>query len=319
MKNYLILFVFFIAFTACNKKNATEKAVDAIPVKIEVERFDQAFYETDPKNLGELKNKFPFFFPGDDDSPYIEKLTDPQWRELYSEVQKKFKNFDKETASIEELVKHIKYYFPKSNATPKVITIIGDMDNDMKSVYTDSLLIVSLELYMGKDHKFYDYPAYIKKNFEPEQIAPDLAQDFAERVVAPPRDKSLIAQMVYYGKILYLKDLLIPSATDAEKIGYTPEEIEWSNENESYMWRYFIENKLLYDTSSKLSNRFINPAPFSKFYLEIDNESPGSIGRWIGWQIVRSYAKNNDVALETLLQTDAKEIFDNSKYKPKKE
>ena len=112
---------------------------------------------------------------------------------------------------------------------------------------------------------------------------------------------------------------MIPSDSDAEKIGYTPEEIQWAQDNEGYMWRYFIENKLLFDTSSKLANRFINPAPFSKFYLEIDNETPGSIGKWLGWQIVRSYAKNNEVSLEALLQTDAKELFDNSKYKPKKE
>lgn len=319
MKNYLILFVFFIAFTACEQKNATEKAVEEIPVEIKVERFDQEFYETDPKNLQDLKKKYSFFFPGNDDSAWIEKMTDPQWRELYTEVQSKFKNIDKETTAIQELVKHIKYYFPKANASPKLITIIGDMDNEMKAIYADSLLIVSLELYMGKDHKFYDYPEYIKRNFVPEQIVPDLAQDFAERSIAPPRDKTLLAQMIYNGKILYLKDLLIPAASDAEKIGYTPEQIEWANVNESYMWRYFIENKLLFDTSSKLSNRFINPAPFSKFYLEIDNESPGSIGNWLGWQIVRSYAKNNEVSLETLLKTDAKELFDNSKYKPKKE
>ncbi len=319
MKNNLILLIFFIAFTACDKKNKTEKAIEEIPVKIEVERFDKAFFETNPENLQDLKNKFPYFFPGNDDQAWKERMTDPQWRELYDEVQKKYKNFSSEAAAIEELVKHIKHYFPKSNASPKVITIIGDMDNEMKAVYTDSLLIVSLELYLGKDHKFYDYPAYIKKNFEPEQIVSDLAQDFAERVVAPPRDKTLLAQMIYNGKILYLKDLLIPSSTDAQKIGYTPEEIEWASGNESYVWRYFVDNQLLFDTSSKLANRFINPAPFSKFYLEIDNESPGSIGKWVGWQIVRSYAKNNQVSLETLLQTDAKEIFDNAKYKPKKE
>ena len=75
---------------------------------------------------------------------------------------------------------------------------------------------------------------------------------------------------------------------------------------------------MLYSTDSKLANRFINPAPFSKFYLEIDNESPGRVGAWIGWQIVRSYMKNNEVSLKQLLVMDATEIFNNSKYKPKK-
>jgi uncharacterized protein YjaZ len=60
-------------------------------------------------------------------------------------------------------------------------------------------------------------------------------------------------------------------------------------------------------------------APFSKFYLEIDNESPGRVGQWIGWQIVRSFMENNpQVTVQELLLMDAKQIFEKSKYKPKK-
>ena len=100
MKNNLILLIFFIAFTACDKKNKTEKAIEEIPVKIEVERFDKAFFETNPENLQDLKNKFPYFFPGNDDQAWKERMTDPQWRELYDEVQKKYKNFSSEAAAI---------------------------------------------------------------------------------------------------------------------------------------------------------------------------------------------------------------------------
>ena len=125
--------------------------------------------------------------------------------------------------------------------------------------------------------------------------------------------------MIYAGKELYLKDLLLPEYTDADKIGYLPEQIKWCQENEGYMWRYFIEDKLLYSSDSKLPNRFINVAPFSKFYLEIDNQSPGRVGTWMGWQIVRSFMENNEVSLQQLLQMDAIEIFNKSKYKPKKD
>jgi len=76
---------------------------------------------------------------------------------------------------------------------------------------------------------------------------------------------------------------------------------------------------LLFSTDAKLPNRFINPAPFSKFYLEqIDNDSPGRVGRYIGWQIVKSYAEKNDVSLVELLNTPAQTIFNNAKYKPNK-
>jgi hypothetical protein len=67
----------------------------------------------------------------------------------------------------------------------------------------------------------------------------------------------------------------------------------------------------LYSDDQKLIPRFINPAPFSKFYLEIDNESPGKVGD-IGWQIVNSYMKNNEVSLQQLLRTNAQEIFEKS-------
>ncbi|MEI7509115.1 MAG: DUF2268 domain-containing putative Zn-dependent protease, partial [Flavobacterium sp.] len=89
-------------------------------------------------------------------------------------------------------------------------------------------------------------------------------------------------------------------------------------ENESYMWEFFVSNKLLFSTDSKLPNRFINVAPFSKFYLEIDNETPGRVGQWIGWQIVRSYMENNNSTVQQLLKMNAKDIFELSKYKPKK-
>ena len=125
--------------------------------------------------------------------------------------------------------------------------------------------------------------------------------------------------MIQSGKELYLKDLLLPEIPDADKIGYTPEQIKFCAENETFIWAYFIEKNLLYSSDSKLENRFINPAPFSKFYLDIDNDTPGRIGQWIGWQIVRAYAENNPkISIQQLLDSDAETVFNQSKYKPKK-
>jgi hypothetical protein len=199
-----------------------------------------------------------------------------------------------------------------------VITLISEMDYNNKVVYTDSLVLISLELYLGKEHKFYEFPDYLKQNFERNQIIPDVVSGFSFQKTAPITETNLLSQMVYFGKQLYLKDVLIPHYSDAEKIGFTTKQITWCEENESYMWRYFIEKQLLYSNEQKLNNRFINPAPFSKFYLEIDNESPGKVGVWIGWQIVRSFMKNNEVSIQEMLKMNTKELFEKSKYKPKK-
>ena len=319
MKIYRLVLVLCLFFLSCDKKNKVEKAVEEIPVDIKVERFDKVFFETKPEDLAKVKKQYPFFFPeGNDDNIWFRKMQDPIWKEVYTEVQKKYANFEPVRQEFNTLFKHVKYYFPEAKI-PKVITVISEMDYNSKAIYADSLVIVSLELYLGKNHKFYQFPNYLKQNFEERQIMPDVVSSFTFRKIPPSPDKTLLSQMIFQGKELYAKDLLLPEYSDAEKMGYTPEQIKWCEENEGYMWRYFIENEMLYSEDSKLVTRFMAPAPFSKFYLEIDNDSPGRVGAWIGWQMVRSFMKNNNnVTLPELLKMNAKEIFEKSKYKPKK-
>lgn len=320
MKKIVLLLLFVFIITSCDKKSKVEKAIEEIPLEMKLHRFEQAFFEAKPSELALVKAEYPDFFPEETpDEVWIEKMQHPQWRELYVEVEKKYKNFNAKQAEIEELFKHIKYYFPTIQ-TPEIYTAISEMDYNNKTIYVNDKLIIALELFIGKDHRFYsEFPEYIRQNFEERQMLPEVASSFALGIIPQPNDATLLSQMIYYGKELYLKDaLLADTYTDAEKIGYTPEQIKWSQENEGFIWEYFVSKELLYSTNSKLPNQFINLAPFSKFYLEIDNESPGRIGRWVGWQMVRSFMENNEkVSLQDMLKMDAKQIFEQSKYKPK--
>lgn len=320
MKKHIIILLALLVIS-CDKKSKIEKAVEETPVKIETVRFEQAFFDAKPQELTKIKAEYPDFFPeGTPDEVWIEKMQNSQWRELYKEVENKYKNFSANQAEIEDLFKHIKYYFPTIKE-PKIYTVIGEMDYNNKVIYANDKLLISLELYLGSKHKFYsDFPEYISQNFEEKQMMPDIVTSFANGIIPAPTDKTLLSLMIYYGKQLYLKDLLLTETyTDAEKIGFTPQHIDWSKENEYFIWMNFMENKYLYSSNSKLPNQFINMAPFSKFYLEIDNETPGRIGQWIGWQIVRSYMDNNPkTTIQQLIKTDANSIFESSKYKPKK-
>jgi gliding motility-associated lipoprotein GldB len=319
MKKITILLITLFLF-ACNQKSKIEKEVEKIPVAMKVIRFDQAFFNAKPQDLNTLKNKFPDFFdPNTPDAFWIEKNQNKDWRDLYQETQIKFADFNQNQNQIENVFKHIKYYFPTVK-TPQIYTLISEMDYNYTTIYANDKLLIGLEFYLGKDHKFYQsIPAYIRQNFEERQMMPNVVQSFAEKVVSIGNNDTFIAMMVASGKQLYLKDILIPDYTDAEKIGYTDQQILWSKENEAEIWKKFIEDNLLYSTDAKLAPRFINLAPFSKFYLEIDNESPGRIGQWMGWQIVRSFMENNpEVTIQQLLKMDAKVVFEKSKYKPKK-
>ena len=318
MKNILSILVLLFLF-GCSSKSDEEKEIKKISIEIEIVRFDKAFGTASVEDLPELKKQFPSFFPKQyHDSIWVKKIQDTLQQQLYTEVMKKFTSEEELQDDLKFLFQHVKYYFPQFT-TPSVVTTTSDVDYRNKIILSDGILIISLDNYLGGEHPFYvGIPKYVSQNMEDTQIISDVASIYAQNLVPRPRKRDFLSQMIYYGKVLYLKDLWMTTHSDSEKIGYTNEEYLWVESNETEIWRNFVENEFLYSTNPKLPSRFINPAPFSKFYLEIDNDSPGMVGRYIGWEIVRSYMEHNSATIQELLTNNAEEIFNLSKYKPKK-
>lgn len=319
MLRRIICFICICAIFSCNSASETEAEIEKEAVDFEVIRFDKKFAQTTEAGLPELKQQFPFLFPSRfSDSLWVSKLSDTIQLEINKEVEKAFPEFSEETDELHSLFQHVKFYFPAFKV-PDVITLTSEVDYKNKTIYTGEYLFISLDTYLGQDHPFYiGIQEFLKKNFNKEQITVDAAAEIAKEYVPQPNSRTFIAHALHYGKILYLKDLFLPFKSDAQKIGYTNKELEWAKANEAQAWRYFVENELIFDTDSQLYSRFLYPAPFSKFYLELDSESPAMIGQFIGWQIIRQYMAKNDVSVESMLKTNAEELFNNSKYKPSK-
>ena len=311
----LIIFIFFIS---CHNENTKELEIKKIPIPIDVERFEVLFSNLSTDKLGNLKQSFPFLFPQKyHDSIWIQKSKDSLQKEVVAEIHKVFHDFSDQKEQIHSLLQHVKYYFPQTTI-PRVITINSDVDYHHKIVLTESLLLIALDTYLGKSHRFYEgIPVYIKKNLEKEQLLPDIASKYAKQFIQLPSNSSFLANMIYYGKELYLKNLFLPKLSDSNILGHTSEQLTWLQANESQIWRYFISKEMLFSTDRKLPSRFLHPAPFSKFYLEeIDKEAPDRVGQYIGWRIITSFMDNNEVSLNKLLTMDAEAIFKKSKYKP---
>ncbi|WP_431137160.1 gliding motility lipoprotein GldB [Psychroserpens mesophilus] len=313
-----ILFLLLVAYS-CKKEDQLEKEISKIDVDFVVERFDRAFSETRPENLGQLKTTFPFLFSKYvPDSIVKARMTDSLQIELLEEVNKKFDNFLEIEDEITRLFQHLKYY-DVTFSEPRVITLTNGVKYRDKAIVTDTIVLIPLDNYLGSDHKYYaSIPKYITQNMKPSQIVSNLASDYAKRYISQSQTKTLLNDMIYFGKQLYFKDKMIPFKTDEEKIGYTEQQLEFAENNEGQIWTNFIENEYLFSTDSSLPGRFIIDAPFSKFYLQLDRESPGRLGQYMGWQIVKAYMNNNDVSLLDMMKKDAVEIFNKSNYKPPK-
>lgn len=317
-KTIFIGVLFFLG--GCLSENQNEIEIEQIPVSLSFERFDLEFYGNGPEALPALKRKYPFLFPAQfSDSVWISRQKDSLQLLLQQAVSEQFKDISPLEKEISHLFQHIQYYFPET-PLPRVITLTNNVDYQLKTVYADSLLLLSLDTFLGANHPLYEgIPNYIQKELDPVYLPTQIVEKFTSSILPAPADRTFIAQMIYEGKKLFLFDLLLTHTPAHVKMAYTKEELQWVKENEQYIWQYFIERQALYKTDPDWVQRFIYPAPFSKFYLELDTESPGKVGRWIGGQIVKSYvATHPEVTWEDVLQLPEQELFTASKYKPKR-
>lgn len=316
--SFVILISILFFFCACQDSTDIKPEIKAINLNIDLVRFDSIFSNTNPEDFENIKTDYPFMFSNNiPDSLWKLKMKDTLQNEIEAEVTKSFQDFSEYKASIELFFKHIKYYFPKEQI-PKVVTIAEFVDYKSKVVLNDSLLFISLDNYLGEDHRFYlGFQTYISSLQTSHQILPDIALQYAKKLIPRAKKRDFLSQMIYEGKLLYFKQSMLPKVEDYNIIGYNKDQLNWSKDYEPTIWRYFIERDLLYSTDSDLKRRFLMPGPFSKFYLEIDNETPPRLGQYLGWQIVEAYAKrHSEKSIEEIINTDEQTLFTQSKYKP---
>ena len=323
IKFFSVLIVFILTsclFIKCDFDKKTKPDLSSISLNIEIHRFDKEFFNSSDNEIDDLKIKYPFFFPKEfHDSIWLKRKNDPLLSLLNSEIDKVFLNEKILKNSVQEVFKHIRYYFPNYKI-PKVITVSNNVDYLNKVILNDSLLIISIDTYLGNKNKIYNgIPNYIIEQMDVKYLSSNILDQFSMKIIPKSKERSFISKIINHGKRLYLKDLLTPYSNDEIKIGYTPSQYRWVEENELFIWRFFVQNEYLFSTSPSLEDRFINPSPFSKFYLEIDNLSPGKIGQWIGWQIVKSFMENNSqMSISDLINISESDIYNKSNYKPSK-
>lgn len=319
MKFLLNIFIISLILLSCKNENKSDVDITNIEVDYAVERFEQAFYKATSESLIDVKNNFPLLFPiAVSDSVWLAKINNKDEQDLFNETQEIYSDFNEMKKQFTSLFKHITHYNPTFRA-PKVITMLSNIDYENRMIYADSILLVSLDVYLGKQHEFYaDYPLYIKENNSKEHLIVDAANAIINMQVKPFNNRSFLSKIIVEGKKWYLLDSYLPLVSEKEKTGYSMKKLLWAKQNEEQVWKFFIEKELLYSTDTKLNKRFIENAPFSKFYTAQDNQSPGKIGGYIGWKIVQSFMKQNDVSLQKLIAIDAQSLLDQSRYKPKK-
>ena len=320
------LFVFFCSglFFLSSCVNDSHPDINDVSPMIEIGHFDHDFFGMDSVNFDDdllmLVKQYPDFFKmGFDKAMLKNRFFDLEIRELYDAVDSVFSSTNELDAELYRAFQYFYYYFENHDSL-KIYTWVSNFERLDPILVSQNTLLISLDMYLGKESHFYKTaPDYIKQRFDKIYILSDLFRSYFSSNIPLSDNHSLLASMLYYGKIHYLISLMLPNYNSHVIMGYTKDKMQWCIRNEANVWAYFVENKLLFSSHQQNKMRFIEDAPFSKFYTSFDRESPGRIGQWIGMKIVEAYMNSQpDLTLTDLIkETDVQKILRESQYKPK--
>lgn len=329
---FLLIVLFF--FSGCGDQNEDECVVvpdtKGITVNVTFEQFQDSLANLSSKQeLVDLFSRQPvlrdFIFRRGaypDDSVFINKiysrLQNPHIDTLLAETKRVFGDLSELESQFEEAFRNLKHYYPSFNP-PKIQTVISGLDTDM--FVSDSLIIVGLDYYLGNDARFrpqvYDYQL---RKYDPNDIVPSLLLIYGINDSINKTDladKTVLADMIAYGKSFYFAKHMLPCVADSVFIWYTPDEIKGSRKNQDLIWARFIQSQVLYSTSHTVKKDYLAERPIT---VQVGEKCPGRIGQWVGWQIVKKYMDTHpDRSLQQLMATqNAQQLFKESNYKPRK-
>lgn len=332
MKRFFYLVGIAVIMIAC-VRNPLKINVSDVDLDLRIRHLDHDLLKLNKdqisERLPELKAAYGEFFSiftyemiaigGDEQENFVEMLNsfvaDSMIRGLVDSVAEKVDTvfLRKE---LEQAFRHYRYYFP-GKPIPNIYTCISGFNQSV--VTSENVIGISLDKYLGAKSSYYQQlalPLYKRKNMNPVNMIPDVMYAWA-MTEWPKADQSntLLSQMIQEGKMMYFIDALLPDLHDTLKIGYSKEQLQFCESNEGRMWTYLAEHKLLFASERMSVKRFIDDGPYTSVFSD---KSPARTGVWLGWQIVRSYMKQNPkVKLEELLtNSDFQAILNQSGYQP---
>ena len=322
-----------VLVTGCGKKNDEDRCevipdTKGVSIDLQFESLDDSIHLLGSKTslVGFLK-RHPLIrdrFLGragyPNDSVFVndlfKRIHNPFFDTLMMETGRVFGDKSDLKEQFREAFTNLKYYYPQF-IPPKVQTMVTGLERDL--LISDSVLVIGLDYYLGAGAKYRpDTYQYILRRYAPNYIVPSILLTYG----IDPRynrtdlgDRTVLADMISFGKAFYFTKRLLPCVPDSVLIGYSQDEIEGSRKNEGLIYVRLVENEVLYSTNHQTKQHYLDERPKT---LEIGERCPGRIAQWVGWRIVNEYARQhpNQNLSEIMNITSADALFKESRYRP---
>ena len=339
---YILLLTTAISILSCSEDKVDTVGKEENPII----RFDRLLFETDTsalmEKLEEFRQQHPQFYNiyftnivpvtgyGEDNKifeSYLKKyVTDKDLRKIYELTKVEFGD-----------LKDIKRQFDKAferyhklfgdEATPRLFAYISGFSTQ-RFIFEENGkdgLAFSLDLFLGDKYPYENlnnsnntFASYLVRTYNKDHLVKKVLEMWIEDKLSDMKGTRAIDYMIKNGKKLYILKQLMPDIQDSVLLEYTPQQLEWLQNNEKEMWSYYIKKNFFYTTDNYIIKRLVKPAPNSQA-LGMPRKSPGYTGNYLGYKIVTAYMqRNKEMTLEQLIkEKDAQKILEQSKFKPK--
>ena len=325
-------FVFFLVFffiSACSSNKCDISSYKLIEKEISVNNYIDSIKNTNNQSAfiqflhKNSKTLYPFFDVKETDiidrekyigEIYSNLIDNIYYDSLYNDVMSTFYN-------IEKIIDEINYafYLYNKNSNEKLVPDINilvsgffhDIEVDKQNI------TIGIEYFLNKNNKFKpsDLPSYVLDRYTPEYLSSTVLSTFLSQFnIYDQNDQSMINEMIAFGKLYYIISEILPCVNKNIILGYNIEDYNRIQENEAFIYSFFIQNELLFNQKREIKKKYLDERPRT---FEISSQIPGRIGRWLGYQIVSSFMVSSKYNYEELLlESDYSKIFYNSNYKP---
>jgi hypothetical protein len=339
----------FGTFYGCNDSNDKGPDVSGINLTLNSRRFDKDLYAIDPNNIGagltQLKSKYPGFLDYFLDTlmayniygnysdtvagireglkPFLEYK---DFRELQDTVEKYYPDTRDLDEKLTRGFKILKYYFP-SHTIPSILYLNMGLSKWPAFPIDSTTMCIGLDMFLGDQFPHYraiGIPEYLKshsrRSYIPVAVFSALYRGDHPLMV---HEKSLLDLMLDKGREQYFLRKILPGTPDSVVFGFTQAQLDWCEANEALVFNFFIQNQLLYNKEAQNIMPYVTDGPFARGLEPVSNvqkNTPGNIGTWLGYKIVSAYmAQNAKTTLGELLNLnlESTSFLAKAKYKPR--
>ncbi|MBR5298503.1 MAG: gliding motility lipoprotein GldB [Parabacteroides sp.] len=312
------------------KQNSTQPAITSAE-PIQINRFDKVLFQfiesNDPTVSTQISQNYPQMLEilgkgilnmqSSQEQGFFEKLlnyyTEPTLKGLYADAIQQYENLSQIEQDLGNGFAWLKACLPNMPIPAVYMHVSGFNQNVLVG---DSLLSISIDKYLGTDYPLYQnfFYDYQRRLMTPLQVVSDyLTGWLMSEYPFEGKENVLLDRMIYEGKIKFIIQQALPELSVETLMGYTESEVQWCKNNEAPLWRAIVERKHLYTPDQMVTSKYFDQAPCTF----LSSDTPGNIGTWMGWQIIKQYMEKNNTTIEALMQNnDSQSILTASHYKP---